>query len=332
VPLEDPVGWSTAAVSAVVNADPGHAWVALSAGNRVDNFGRLARLQLDEGSGAGTVGFQVAAIRIGEQGPPRTARVVRSGGSNGAVSVRYEVTSASAGLMPLTGMLNWADGDASPRSIEIQVQDDVQLEGEQTATVRLFDAAGGIGLVNEVLTVIVEDDEALAQLRINARSTQIVAGQKAQFVLSLNHPAPGPVTVIAVGGDALDESGFPAYARRNSAGPHFEEIAWKAGETVGHTVEISTNEVSDTNFTIDLHLGLLTQTGIVLRTAGGQAVTATVRVVGGKVPSQGSTPASGAGASAGVGGQGGGGAIALWTISLLVGLLAGRCRAALQEG
>src|SRR5205823_1714464 len=53
--------------------------------------------------------------------------VVRTGGSNGAVSVQYQTTLGSAtpgsDYVAITGTLTWNDGDATPKIVPVQILD-----------------------------------------------------------------------------------------------------------------------------------------------------------------------------------------------------------------
>jgi hypothetical protein len=330
VPLAVPVGRSEASVVSVVQADPGYAWVAASINGHHTNIARLARLQLGEGIGHGDIGFQISTTRIPEQGPPRTVRVVRSGGSSGAVSVRYETSvTTEGGLMPTFGTLSWADGDASSRVIEIQAQDDMLMEGEQGHTVRLLDATGGASIVNGRITVVIEDDETLAHLRVTPTSPLIVAGGTARFTLTLTPPAIGPVSVTALIGDAIDDNGVPLYKGQNNSGWTQQTVEWKAGQSGERVVDMWTNQNADTGYAADLYLRVITGSGVLLRSVpGNEAVGANVRVEGGPYPGVGSpmdprvprplTPRPG-----GVGG----GAMGMGLIALLGCLLIARRRA-----
>jgi hypothetical protein len=331
VAVEGPMPWSTLQSVSVARADPGYLWVASSLQSEAGDEGRLARLQIGAGEGPGTLGFQLGALRIAEQGPAQSVHVTRSGGSSGAVSVRYEVvTSTAPGLIPVTGILNWPDGDASPRSFQISAQDDTLLEGEQSAAVRLLDVGGGASLMPEPLTVTIEDDEALLQLRASATTAQIKAGENAQFVVTLDRPAPGPVSATAIVGDAVDGSGSPRYTRRNSSGWLWRSVTWGAGESGDRIVTMPTSTNTDASYAADLYLRLLSQSGLLVRAgSGAEPVGAQVRVVG-VAPSGGSgiqapvSPASPASPQPSASESGGGGATDLWSIALLASLVAMR--------
>ena len=77
--------------------------------------------------------------------------VQRVGGSNDNVSVSFEVIHATADSQDYvlaTGILNWADGDASNRGINLTPTDDGIAEGMERLLVRLTSPGGGATLGN----------------------------------------------------------------------------------------------------------------------------------------------------------------------------------------
>lgn len=233
--------------------------------------------------------------------------------------------------MPISGTLSWADGDASSRVIEIQAQDDTLMEGEQSHTVRLLDATGGAGIVNGMITVVIDDDETLAHLGVTATSPLIVAGGTARFTLKLAPPAMGPLSVTALIGDAIDDTGVPLYKGQNNSGWVQRTVEWKTGESGERVVTMGTNQNTDTSYAADLYLRVITGSDVLLRSApGDEAVGANVRVEGGPAPS----PDAGSPADprvprpvSPVPGGGGGGAMGIWLMALLGCLLVARRRA-----
>jgi len=300
VPLAEPEISATASNVQVAPGAAGLAWVTAEASHNETTYGpdvgawfsgaRLAKLQLGKGSGHGTVGFQVSSIRVAEQGPAQLVRVVRSGGSSGAVGVRYAVTSTPTGagdLKTTSGSLTWPDGDATARTIEIEATDDVLLEGEERYTFTLLDPAGGVEIAGGPLVATIEDDDALALLTAEPRSARITAGQPAEFVLRLRRPVPGPVAVTALIGDSLDANdGWPRYTGRNNSGWVRQTVGWSAGDTGERVIRLGTNTNRDSTYSVDLHLRLSSSAGLVRQTAdlGTSVVGSMVSVAGGTPP------------------------------------------------
>ena len=111
----------------------------------------------------GVFGFAVGSVQLDENGAAVTVPVVRSQGSEGAVSVSYQTVAATA-LAPAdypftSGLLNFADGEVA-RNVTIPITDDTLFEGTEHFLVQLLNPTGGAGLTpTPVLAVNIRDDE-----------------------------------------------------------------------------------------------------------------------------------------------------------------------------
>ena len=80
--------------------------------------------------------------------PSATISVERMGGSSGAVSVAYATANGSASggtYTPVSGVLNWADGDSSSKSFSVPISSQ-PISGTQTFSVALSDPTSGATL------------------------------------------------------------------------------------------------------------------------------------------------------------------------------------------
>lgn len=117
----------------------------------------------DEVAGATTLQFSSATYSVGEGAGNATINVTRTGSSVGAVAVQY-VTSdgtASAGndYDPLSDGLVWADGDTSPKTILVPVNDDALYEANETFLVTLNAPSGATLGTPSVATVTINDND-----------------------------------------------------------------------------------------------------------------------------------------------------------------------------
>src|SRR5262249_31047398 len=94
----------------------------------------------------GTLNLNVTALIVNEAAITATLQITRTGGSDGAASVKFATADGSAvagqDYTATSGTLSWADGDASPRTISIPITNDILGEPNQTFTVTLSDAQG----------------------------------------------------------------------------------------------------------------------------------------------------------------------------------------------
>ena len=97
----------------------------------------------------GILQFAVSNQAVGEGAGNVIVRVVRTGGSDGAVSVDYETSNSSAVLgsdySQTSGTLLFADGQTMG-TIEVPVIDDNAIESDETFTVNLSNVVGGATL------------------------------------------------------------------------------------------------------------------------------------------------------------------------------------------
>src|SRR5262245_8649934 len=86
--------------------------------------------------GAGSFAFTASSASVSESTGVVVVSVVRQGGSRGAVTVKLTSTSgtATAGLdfTPVSGTLTFANGDAGPRHIKIEILEDALRERVET--------------------------------------------------------------------------------------------------------------------------------------------------------------------------------------------------------
>ena len=136
----------------------------------------LARL-VATGGGPGVLGIVTTSTEVSESDQRATVRVGRSGGSAGAVSVRYETAggSAQAGsdFSAVSGRLDWADGDAGERTITVPiVPSDAGVEPPEQFSVAISRVDGGAGLgLSATLVTIRGDGYPAGQLTLGQSVT-----------------------------------------------------------------------------------------------------------------------------------------------------------------
>lgn len=113
---------------------------------------------------AGTLAFAAAGYAQDEGATSRLPiTVTRSGGSSGAVSVRYSASAgtaaAGADYAATQGTLTWAAGDASAKSFTVPIINDTVLEPDETVKLKLTAPTGAATLgTSAALFTIVNDD------------------------------------------------------------------------------------------------------------------------------------------------------------------------------
>jgi hypothetical protein len=94
----------------------------------------------------GTLQFSPASYATAESGDWVTVTVTREGGSSGPASVTFATlggtATSGADFSPAGGTLYWADGDVSPKTLDVQILRDGFLEDDETFLVHLSSATG----------------------------------------------------------------------------------------------------------------------------------------------------------------------------------------------
>ncbi|HUP92189.1 MAG TPA: PQQ-dependent sugar dehydrogenase [Solimonas sp.] len=122
----------------------------------------------DEPPDRGSVQFSVSALSLDETASLATLTVTRSGASAGAVSVSYASGGGSAlagaDYGAVSGQLAWGDGDATPRSFTVPLQDDLRDEPDESLVVTLSSPTPGatLGPRSRATLTLRDDDPALA--------------------------------------------------------------------------------------------------------------------------------------------------------------------------
>jgi choice-of-anchor B domain-containing protein len=169
-----------------------------------------------------------------EEGQTPQLVVQRSGGSNGSVSVGFEVVHATAdgadyhlqsGIQ--AGTLNWPAGDAGDRSIDFIPANDGVPEGLERLLVRLVDPTGGATLDSRnVAHVFISDPGAVPEVGFFADSLTIAERGFATAVLVLQRHG------SAIGAASVD---FALTAGDATAGTDFigetsGTVSWPPGD------------------------------------------------------------------------------------------------------
>ncbi len=112
----------------------------------------------------GVIGFATSNSSVGENVGTVVINVNRTTGTTGAVSVRYSIESDSAtnsDYSPTTDVLTWADGETAAKTITIAINDDHDVESDESFTVVLTDVSGGAELdaTRHIVTIVDNDKE-----------------------------------------------------------------------------------------------------------------------------------------------------------------------------
>ena len=126
-------------------------------------YGRVTICVTQQSPTPTTLGFAATGYSQAETGGKVTIVVLRSGGSNGMVTVDYATSDGSAlagkHYMPASGTLSWADGDLSQKSFDVPVLDDGVQDGTHTVNLTLSNPTGGATLGQATAVLSITDND-----------------------------------------------------------------------------------------------------------------------------------------------------------------------------
>ena len=168
--------------------------------------------------------------------------ISRSGGSQGAVSARWELIGATADagdVMLSSGAVNWADGDNANRTVTIGLDNDGVVEGLERLLVKLIAPTGGATLSAPALaSAYISDpgDTAMAGFTTSGLSVIERGAGIAIATISRSGAATGALSVDfnIVAGDATNGSDFN--------GATSGTVNWGAGDADPKTIEYTIND------------------------------------------------------------------------------------------
>ncbi|MCH7510224.1 MAG: choice-of-anchor B family protein [Proteobacteria bacterium] len=120
----------------------------------------VASAFISDAGAPSSMGFAAAALQLSERDSLAIVMVNRRGGAEGALSVQYQTIDISAtggtDYTTVSGQLDWADGDATARSIEVPILADSESEGDEDFQVMLSAPSGGT-LTIDVATITIQN-------------------------------------------------------------------------------------------------------------------------------------------------------------------------------
>ncbi len=120
----------------------------------------------------GTIQFAQGDWVVDESAGNVILTATRSGGTEGAVRVAYQLASGGTATLGTDftlapGTLDWSDGEAGPKSFAIAIHDDQVVEAAETFRVALADVTGGAALgVPSIATVTISEAPRPATLAV----------------------------------------------------------------------------------------------------------------------------------------------------------------------
>jgi hypothetical protein len=222
----------------------------------------------------GTLQFSAMNYDIAENGGAGSANVARSGGSSGTVSVDYATTggSATAGAdyQAAGGTLSWADEESGVKSINVSVNDDSDIEGNETIQLSLSNVAGGATLGSrDVATMTIIDNDLPNAGAIRFSAANYSAGEDSNSF---------DISVVREGGGDGEASTQIAFADGTAvSGADYEvptgALSWPDGEIGPQTLTITLIDDDDVEGNETVNLSFASVTGASIGTPSAAILT-----------------------------------------------------------
>ncbi|MDP5214556.1 choice-of-anchor B family protein [Pseudoalteromonas tunicata] len=218
------------------------------------------RINLAGKLNSGKVSFSPSKNTIAENQGNYTATVIRTGGSEGELSINYNVVPTSASVQDIEttqGTLTWADGDISNKTIRFNIIDDTEPEQNEVVEIQLSHDTDASLIEQKTFQVTILDDE-------NNQAPSVDAGP--DFEESTN------ISFDYTGASVNDaENDLLTYSWKQLSGPTVTLT-----QVVDHVLNIKTgSEAGDCviELTVTDERGASTRDSVTLKIVGAEVVT-----------------------------------------------------------
>jgi hypothetical protein len=250
--------------------NPGNATVTISGGATAD---------------AGSIELSDTTYSVAQGIGTATVTVNRTGGSTGAVSVAYSTANGTAvsgtDYTATTGILEWADSDASSKTFDVAISTAKAFAGDKTFSVALSDPRSGVALGSPnsaVVTIAGSGSAAAGSLQLSGSSYTVTQSSGTL-----------KISVSRVGGSSGAVS--VAYATANGtavAGTDYTAstgtLNWADGDSAAKTLSVAISNGSPFSGSRSFKVALSNPS---TRASIGSPGTATVTINGNAAPAPG---------------------------------------------
>jgi hypothetical protein len=166
--------------------------------------GATVTISGDAVAALGTLSLASPSYTVAQGAGSFTVTVNRTDGSSGSISVAYATSNGSAvagtDFTTATGTLDWADGDATPKTFTVTVSNAAPFSGSKTFTIALSSPTGGATLGSPSSAGVTINGDAAAvtgTLQLSASSSSVA--QSAGAVLMSVTRTDGSAGAVSVG-------------------------------------------------------------------------------------------------------------------------------------
>ena len=178
-------------------------FVRLSQPSNTATLGNNSYLTIDVAGrvNSGTLAFTSAETTVAENQGSIDITLARQGSSIGAVSASYLLSSGTAtvgdDVESASGTVEWADGDASEKTISIDIINDTEDEGNESFTVELSSVSGSnLGSITQYTVTISDDDSNTAPAVTLSENREVNTGATVTVTATATDNENDPLTYL----------------------------------------------------------------------------------------------------------------------------------------
>ncbi len=198
--------------------------------------------------------FSITATGGANEGNTLQLTVSRSGGSSGAVSVAWDTQPGSASILDFVsaaGVLNWADGDATDKTISISLIADGFAEDPERFFVRLYQPEGGATITpSDIASGFISDAGAPSSMGLVAVNQQV--GERDGLAIVMVDRRGSADGIISVQYQTIDISATGGTDYTMVSG----QLDWADGDATARSIEVpilaDSESEGDENFQVML--------------------------------------------------------------------------------
>lgn len=222
-----------------------------------------SRITISDATSFGNISFSTANATTQEDAGSLVIKVQRTGGNDGAVSVRVrsgatnDTASAGSDYTALDEVIQWANGESGEKSVSLKVLEDDEIDATESLTLTLNEVGGG-ALVTSPTSMQVEiENTTLPKFGgigfATANSNIIEGAGLTQFSVQREGGSDGVVTVqytIGIAGDSAEEGTDYSTPKRSG------ELQWEDKSSIAQTIDVTilADAIAEDNETLTISL------------------------------------------------------------------------------
>jgi len=212
-----------------------------SGGASIGVSAAVLTIQDNETPNYGTISVDAATYSIAENGGSVTITVNRTGGSEQAVSVDYatsnDVATSGNDYTAVSGTLSWADGENTPQTVVVAIDDDIVYEDDETFNFTLSNFVNAtVGTSTSVVTITENEIPNYGTLGFSATTYSVQEdGVTATITVDRTGASDGTVSIDYSSADLTATSGDDYTSVSGT-------LNWLNGESTSKTINITISD------------------------------------------------------------------------------------------